>query len=202
MSPAPSTPNQKRGEIFECTPSEAVSRVFSQLIALPPLPEGPQEGRSAPVPIAYRLHDMNGGFDPEAPYCASWSYGNRTPTADCIGLVLWASKIDRKQPGYKGSQGEWLSCISIIDDARKEGRFSKLVGNDEVHGKKARPGDWLVNSAHIGMVIRPETEVSALLVIDCSPRHATDANRNAAIGIGRAWADDCIIVRPTNYRDA
>lgn len=170
-----------------------VARGWSQIAAIPtPPPGAPADAGNRP--IAYRLEGgFNGGFDPRAPHCASWSYGDRTPTADCIGFVLWASGIDRMQPGYKGTRGEWLNCASILDDAKGPRVYCELVGDDE--DVVALPGDWLVTPDHIGLIVRPANATSGVLVIDCSPRH----RRDAAINTGYAWSDACQVVRPKFY---
>lgn len=151
------------------------------------------------VPIGYRLEGgFNGGFDPHAAHCASWSYGDRTPTADCIGLVLWASGIDRMQPGYKGSRGEWLNCASLLDDADGLKKFCRPV--EVLTGEEVLPGDWLLTRDHIGMIIRPDnnsTDGFNHLVIDCSPRHG----RSTAINTGLAWSDACRPIRPVFYAE-
>lgn len=184
-----------RGKILTLTRSEAVTRALSQITAIPPLPPGTWPGDAGNRPIGYRLEPgFNGGANPEAEHCASWSYGGRTPTADCIGFVLWASGIDRYQPGYRGSRGEWLNCASILDDAAGAAKFSTVV----VPGSE-RPGDWLLDTGHISMVLRPTTRTSRPLVVDCSPRH--DQTRHACVNTGYPWSTNYKIVRPNFYKD-
>jgi hypothetical protein len=169
----------QRGEILYLHREEAVARAVSQLSVL-----------VLGKPIHYRLKDFNGGADPHAAHCASISpaggaYKVKTPTADCIGLVLWSSGIDRKQPGYEGSLGEWLNCSSLLADAHGEQRFCRPLAT----GEAALAGDWVLTKTHIGMYLR------AGLVIDCSPRHA----RNAGVGTGVPWSSMCQTLRPLVY---
>lgn len=177
----------KRGKILGITRVEAVQRVLSQVMHL--FWNAVDEKWS---PIAYRLKDFNGGSDPTATSCASISYGGRTATADCIGLVLWASGIDRKQPGYTGLLGEWLNCKSLLADARSAQKFGRFLKK----GEKPLPGDWLLTEDHIGMIIRPDEDASGgfdHLVVDCSPRHG----RDRAVNTGYPWSEACVVVRPS-----
>ncbi len=185
-----------RGARRPTTRVEAVQRVMSMITAIPtpPDPRVPDAGRR---PIAYRLETANGGADPFASHCASWSFGSRTPTSDCIGLVLWASGIDRLQPGYQGSAGEWLCCYSILDDAI--GARVYCEPGDEAH---AQPGDWLVDKGHIGMIVRPAIYVGDEmrhdhLVVDCSPRHG----RASAVNTGAPWSEAARVIRYRHYVD-
>jgi hypothetical protein len=176
------------------TRSEAWQRALAMLMAVPPPPKGaPLDAGNRP--IAYRLDDSGelGGDDPNEPICADWSFGNRTPTSDCIGLVLWASGLARRQPGYNGTRGEWLNCASLMDDALSAvPRWGKTIRREH-----ALPGDWLLTRDHIGMVIRGPTVTSDVLVVDCSPRHG----RAHAIGTGYPWSDSCVVVRPLHYTE-
>lgn len=181
----------KRGAVRPTTREEARDRVLSQIYAIPTPPDAnvPDSGRR---PIGYRLEPgYNGGANPFAIHCASWSFGGRTPTSDCIGLVLWAVGIDRMQPGYVGTAGEWLHCGSLLHDATHERRWCETVTDD-----KALPGDWLLDSNHIGMIVRPAIYVGGAmrddhLVVDCSPRHG----RDHAINTGRPWSEAARVVR-------
>lgn len=185
-----------RGAIRPTTRSEAVDRALRMLRAVP-IPPDPTVTDSGNRPIAYRLSESNGGRDPFASHCADWSYGGRTPTSDCIGLVLWASGIDRLQPGFQGTRGHWLNCHSLMFDAAGEGKFCQLVKNQY----EAIAGDWLLTDDHIAMILRPalrRTDGSQRfdhLVIDCSPRHG----RDTAIGIGAPWSDACVVARYVRY---
>ena len=170
-----------------------MARAFRALISIPIPPKG-SPGDAGNRPINYRLEEANGGSDPGAEDCCDWSFGNRTPTSDCIGFVLWCSGIDRKQPGYIGTRGEWLNCASLMDDAKGAQRFCQLLRM----GEKERPGDWLMTRDHIGIVVRAECVDSDILVADCSPRHG----RKHAIGLGGPWSDACVVVRPLIYSDA
>ncbi len=183
-----------RGTILGVTPEEAVTRVLSQIAAIPvPPPGGAVDAGHRP--IAYRLEaGFNGGFDPRAPHCASWSYGGRTPTADCIGLVLWASGVDRFQPTYSGSRGQWLNCASLLDDADGLKKFCRPLKTTEM----ARPGDWVLTRDHIGMLVRKATMDTDELVVDCSPRHG----RRCAVNTGGFWSDACRVIRPLLYKEA
>jgi hypothetical protein len=150
----------------------AAQKAFSMIIAVPVPPVGApsDEGNR---PIGYRLEDENGGRDPFAPHCEDWSYGLRTPTADCIGFVLWCSGIDRYQPTYHGSRGGWLNCISLLDDANRAKAWCRAVLYSA-----ALPGDWLITDEHIGIIVRPacylpdHTMTSDHLAVDCSPERA------------------------------
>lgn len=191
-----------RGKILYLTREEAVTRALSQVAVLPvPPPGSPLDAGNRP--IAYRLEGgYNGGDDPTAPHCASWSYGYRTPTADCIGLVLWASGIDRKQPSFNGSRGEWLNCASLLDDADGAQVFCRPLSKSEL----PTSGDWVLTRGHIGMLIRPPRvvghsgmwEIAPALVVDCSPRHG----RQAAVGVGRVWSGNCRFIRPRIYMES
>jgi hypothetical protein len=190
-----------RGKILWLDRKKAVERALSQIVVVPTPPHGaPSDagGRG----IAYRLEGgFNGGFNPEAEHCASWSYGPRTPTADCIGFVLWASGIDRMQPGYHGTRDEWLNCASLLDDAHGEKKFCRTLSKEET----GLPGDWMLTDGHIGMVLRYTPMIAnpkfRYLVADCSPRHAIDENRNSAINTGYAWSDYYQIIRPLIYAE-
>lgn len=181
----------KRGKILHLTAIEARARALSQIIACPtPPPGSPRDAGNRP--IGYRLEGgFNGGFDPEAVHCASWSFGDRTPTADCIGLVLWASGIDRKQPGYRGSLGEDLNCESLDDDANGGKRFCRPLMN----GETGDVGDWLLTRDHIGIIVRKKCVGSDWLVVDCSPRHGWDTGVNT----GYPWSTKCRVIRPLVY---
>ncbi len=175
-----------RGTWLPSTPALRVQRALSQVYAVPTPPPG-APADAGKRPIAYRLDGgYNGGDDPHAPHCASWSYGDRTPTADCIGLALWSCMIDRKQPGYAGSRGEWLNCASLIDDVDGACRFALPIDD-----AKAQPGDLLITRDHVGVIIRPAIGDFDHLVVDCSPRHG----RQTAVGIGGPWSDACRVIR-------
>lgn len=185
---------KKRGVILRLSKEQAVSRALRMVIDVPIPPKG-SPADAGDRPIAYRLEGgYNGGADPTADHCASWSYGGRTPTADCIGLVLWASGVDRMQPGYKGTRGEWLNCASLLDDAHTPtpSYCRKLAPGEDV-----RIGDWLLTRDHIGMIVRPACGGSDHLVVDCSPRHG----RPTAVNTGYPWSDACEVVRPLVYKE-
>jgi hypothetical protein len=174
------------------------------MILVIPVPPAGSPSDAGCRPGAYRLEDMNGGKDPYAPHCFDWSYGSRTPTGDCVALVLWASGLDRLQPDYAGSDGPWLRCPSLIADAD-----GARVWCAPVEYAKARPGDWLVTAGHIGEVIRgpqylPNGKMTSdILVVDCSPRHAvaneTGEQNACAVGIGYSWSKACRVVRYNRY---
>ncbi len=181
-----------RGTILHISRDMARTRALSQILAIPKAPPGaPHDAGNRP--IAYRLEGgFNGGSNPSAEHCVSWSFGDRTPTADCIGFVLWASGIDRLQPGYAGSRGEWLNCASLLDDADGGMKFCRPLGKYE----EALVGDWLLTRDHIGFVLRPPCDgISDALVVDCSPRHG----RATAVNTGYPWSDACRIIRPLCY---
>lgn len=188
-----------RGVILHLTRAEVEARALSQIIVKPAPPAGAPKDAGGRF-INYRLEGgYNGGFDPTAPNCASWSFGNRTPTADCIGLALWASGIDRKQPGYKGSRGEWLNCASLLDDADGAKKFCRPLMIREL----PMIGDWLLTRDHIGVVVYVGGSLGAwdledIQVVDCSPRHG----RAHAVGIGGPWDEDCRVIRPLFYTEA
>lgn len=175
-----------RGTWLPFTMQERAMRAISMILAIPKPPAGaPADAGNRP--IVYRLEGgYNGGDDPAAEHCASWSFGGRTPTSDCIGLALWAWGIDRKQPGYKGSRGEWLNCASLIDDADGECRFVTPIDD-----ARAVAGDLLITRDHVGVIIRPGIGEFDHLVVDCSPRHG----RLTAVGIGGPWSDACRVLR-------
>jgi hypothetical protein len=143
-------------------------------------------------PPAYRLGC--GGNDPTADTCATWTTiaGVKLPATDCIGLALWAARCDRYQPGYAGSAGAWLSTRAVYDDAR-----GAKVYFEPVMANVVESGDFLVSPpagtpyGHIGVVIRPPTSRTGVLVVDASPRHG----RMSAIGVGGTWSDAAIFVR-------
>lgn len=151
-------------------------------------------------PIGYRLKPgHNGGMDPTAEHCGQWSYGGRQLTADCIGLVMWASGLNRWQKGYKGPSGEWLDCNAIFKDAKENeaGRAAR-EWSYQVTWQEAKLGDWVVTPKHIEMVIRPECNGNnGPLLIGCSPRFDTTCYQS--IGVGRVWDRSAIVVRPLHY---
>jgi len=181
-----------RGVILHLHRNEVVLRGFSQITCIPTPPAGsPSDAGNRP--ITYRLQGgFNGDHDPTAPHCADWSYGNRTPTADCVGFDLWASGIDRCQPNYKGSEDEWLACQSLLDDAKGEKVFCYEVAREH-----SLPGDWLVTSDHMALIISPPANGRDCLVIDCSPRHGWVQS----INIGLPWSTSCKVLRPNFYLD-
>lgn len=194
-----------RGKNLQLQSGTVVGRALSQIYVRPPRPpEAPDDWVSCL--IQYRLEGgYNGGKDPSAPHCASWSFGDRVPTADCVGFALWSAGIDRLQPGYNGSRGEWLNCDSIIDDSHGAQKFFKPVGS--LAGK---PGDLLVMPSgdgahgHIGVILAAGTHKNEVLVADCSPAHhpyngVQDSDRFGAVGTRGIWSDTCVIVRPAWY---
>lgn len=187
-----------RGLILRISREQAVQRALSQIVAVPVPPVGAPED-AGNYAIGYRLKDFNGDTDPAAPHCASWSYGLRRPTADCVGFVLWASGIDRCQPTYKGSADEWLSCYSLLDDAHgtnlPHGTNPRQFCRPLDAGEGEKPGDWMVTADHIAFVVRPATRDVGCLVVDCSPRHTFIS----AINTGFAWSEGCQILRPLIY---
>jgi hypothetical protein len=191
----PSFPRQ-RGVVRALTRQQAIERALSALSQVPDPPD-PDVSDAGRRPIAYRLDPgFNGGFDPFASHCASWSYGGRTPTSDCIGFLLWSSGIDRDQPQYHGVEGPWLNCVSLIADADGDRVFCESVDHD-----KAQAGDWLLTADHCAMIIRPAIFGNATamrfdhLVIDCSPRHG----RDTAVGLGLPWSHACRVLRYKHY---
>jgi len=201
-----------RGARLTITREQALVRALLGLAAVPTPPVGaPKDAGMRPV--HYRLPYPNGGDNPHdnfglyGNHSCGWANGERVPTMDCIGFVLGAIGIDRRQPGYNGANGEWLNCLSIVRDARGKQEFFFEVNED-----LALPGDILVNEKHIGLIVRPklswtvdtdgdgvvdkgEERHEDLLVIDCSPRHG----RETGIGIGRRWASDCLVARYRFY---
>lgn len=196
-----------RGLILRIPREQAVLRALSQIVAVPtPLKTAPSDAGGRP--ISYRLPEKNGGFDPTAPHCASWSYGDRTPTADCIGFVLWASGMDRCQPHYDGTRDEWLNCASLLDDADKFDKdktynFCRPLATSGANTERPQPGDWLLTRDHIAMIVRVPlkwsmagtTKSIPLVVVDCSPRHGYDNS----IQMGTAWSPLCRVIRPLVY---
>lgn len=181
-----------RGKVLRIHSTVAVTRALSQIIVLPVPPRGaPADAGNRP--INYRNDDSGllGGRDPEAPHCADWSFGDRVPTSDCIGLTLWSSGIDRYQPGFHGTHGAWLNCKSLMADARTTQKVCRPLRFGEVE----QPGDWLLTEAHIGVIVRPTSKGSKMLIVDCSPRHG----RETAVNIGGPWSKACQVIRPLVY---
>lgn len=180
--------------VLELTRGQVVARALSMIVATP---EPRKKTADAGLrPIHYRLDTSGllGGDDPNAPHCADWSYGGRTPTADCIGFALWASGLARQQPGYSGSRGDWLNCASLLDDADGNRAWCRPLAA----GEMAKPGDWLLTRDHIGVIVRPKLRPGQEhLVVDCSPRHG----RNTAIDTGGPWSGECRVIRPQHYAD-
>ncbi len=174
---------------------QVLNRAISQIIITPAPPPG-APADAGHRPIHYRLDDSGllGGDDPSSLHCADWSYGKRTPTADCIGFALWASGIARNQPDYSGSRGTWLNCASLLDDADGAKKFCRpLFANEQ-----ARHADWLLTRDHIAVIIRPAQRPDQdHLVVDCSPRHG----RTTAIDTGGPWSGECRVIRPLFYTD-
>lgn len=194
-----------RGTILKLHRDAVINRWLTNMLAVPVPPKGAPKDAGF-RPIHYRLESENGDKDPTADYCCDWSYGGRTPTADCVGFILHGCGIDRLQPGYKGSSGPWLHCPSILTDAIGPRTFFRLLATDE----PVLPADLLVTNDHIAGILRPAIRAPFRLqpaesadpdydhlVIDCSPRHG----RNSAIGIGGPWSDNCTVVRPLFYAD-
>jgi hypothetical protein len=191
-----------RGTRLQLTRAQVVDRAWAQLRAIPAPPPGapPDAGGR---PITYRLETENGGDDPSQAGCWDWSFGNRTPTADCIGLVLHCLGIDRLQPGFKGSRGEWLNCASICDDADGARVFFEPIAIDQ-----AIEGDVIISRGkdgghgHIAVIVRracrwkvgDRVETSPPLVIDCSRRHE-DQLGHEGVGLGTPWSTSCRAVR-------
>lgn len=196
-----------RGIILHLTRDEVLARAYRNLLVVPkPLPGSPADAGNHP--IGYRLGGgFNGDSDPTAPYCYSWSFGGRRPTADCIGFVLHASGIDRLQLEYRGSRydksvkGSWLNCASLLDDAHgtdlPKGTAARQFCRPLAPEEQPLPGDWLLTRDHIGLILRRETADSGILVMDCSPRHG----RTTGIGIGYAWSEACEVIRPLFYKE-
>jgi hypothetical protein len=197
-----------RGTRLTLTRQEIVARALFGLVAVPPAPAG-APGDAGGRPGHYRLPYPNGGDDPtrgfglNQPHCFAWAYGDRTPVADCIGFALYCLGIDRKQPGYKGLNGEWLNCAAIVADAQGACKFFTRIKEED-----ALPGDLLVDDKHVGVIVRRalhwfvdtdgdgvkdkgEERDEDILVIDCSPRHG----RESAIGLGHRWSSKCIVAR-------
>jgi hypothetical protein len=195
----------RRGKVLELSRMHVVARALGQILAVPtPPPGAPADAGNRP--IAYRLDDSGllGGRDPDQPHCADWSYGLRTPTADCVGFALWASGIDRRQPGYNGLNGQWLNTDSLLADADGEQKFCRPLRM----GEAAKPGDWLISASrrvlfkrvpgHIGVIVRPSPGAAfEHLVVDCSPRHG----RDTAINTGGPWSKACRVIRPLFLAD-
>ena len=155
------------------------------------MPAGAPEG-TEPSPIGYRLEPgHNGGSDPMAPHCGSPSFGDRVYTADCVGFVLWCLGSDRLQPGFKGFNGEWLNCASILRDSQREQLYFEPVP-DPTH---VLPADALITATHIGLIVRVGAGDFDCLVADCSPRHG----RKTAVGLGNPWDDACRVVRYRHF---
>ncbi len=198
-----------RGTTVKLSRKEIVERALFGIIAVPRAPRGaPADAGNRPP--HYRLPYPNGGDDPTRaygiygePHCFAWAYGDRTPVADCIGFALYCLGVDRYQPGYTGTNGAWLNCKSIVDDANGPRKFFTRATEAE-----ALPGDLLIDDAHVGVIVRPalrwwvdtdgdnvldkgEDRREDILVVDCSPRHG----REASVNFGGRWSSKCIVVR-------
>jgi hypothetical protein len=158
-------------------------------------------------PVAYRLDDSGllGGDDPTRPHCADVSYGGRTLTSDCAGFALHCAGIARKQPGYKGSKGEWLNTDSVLDDAHGQQRFFRTLRP----GEEALPGDLVVTrskyllgvrikAGHMEVLVRRAVPGFKAMTIGCSQRFG----RDTAIGVGYVWSPACQVIRPLFYKEA
>lgn len=188
-----------RGTRLHLTREQVVVRAFAQLTAIPASPPGAPDD-AGHRPVGYRLEAENGGDDPTAAGCWDWSYNDRAPTADCIGFALHCLGIDRMQPGYKGSRGEWLNCQSICDDAAGARRFFELVPWDQ-----QLAADLLIDTGHVGVIVRRACSWTVggrpvscpPMVVDCSPRHgrAGATIGHAGIGVGGPWSSACRVVR-------
>lgn len=195
-----------RGTRRPTTRADAVARAFVDLCAVPkPPPGSPLDAGDRP--IAYRLETANGGKNPFAQNCGDWSYGNRTMTADCVGAVCFWLGIDRYQPDPEvfPEYGGWMNTDSIIQHADADAALWRRLRL----GESPRAGDVLVSPStrkllggrkpgHIGLIVRPATRVSDILVIDCSPTHGKDT----AIGLRGPWSKECIVLRPTFLLDS
>ena len=203
-----------RGTNLRLLRKEAIARALSHLVLIPdPPPNSPADAGGRPV--NYRLSTANGDLDPRAAHCASWSFGNRVPTSDCIGFLLFSAGIDRCQPDYDGVRDIWLNCESLLSDAFGSGlkemlklngltieplkkttkgwRFCRPLHEHE----RALAGDWVLTDTHCAMLLRAGGGPDDLdpLVIDCSPRHG----RKTAVGIGGYWSESCVVLRPLIY---
>lgn len=181
-----------RGKILSLTRTEVVARALSALTHVPIPPSGSPKDAGGRTIQYSREPGKNGGFDPTAKHCASWT-DKKIPTADCVGFALWACGIDRLQPGYDGSRGEWLNCGALWDDAEGDAKFVRFVPDEE-----AKAGDCLLTKDHIGVIIRPECKNDAHMVLDCSPRHG---RHNSAIETGGPWSDACKVIRWKHLTD-
>jgi hypothetical protein len=178
-----------RGAIVPTTAGDAVARALRWIDGRP-LPTHPQAPADAkPSPIRYRLKGgYNGGKDPLARHPASWSYGLRVPTADCVGFVAWCLGFDRLQPGHFPTREGYANCDSICDDADAERSFfARVVG-------APRPGDVVayrsryvlgvrVAVGHIGLVVSDPVTADpwSCRVVDCSA--SVDRKRGHAISM-------------------
>lgn len=155
--------------------------------------EIPDEELTGRRPITYRNDSSGrlGGDWPEYVGCYDWSWGNRTPTADCVGLACWAAGISRNQPGFDGISGPWLHGPSILADASTERRFFEYAGD-----ATARPGDWAVSRDHVAIIVRPDYN-GEHLVVDCSPSN----RRDRAVDTSYIW-DGASVCRPLWYDEA
>jgi hypothetical protein len=186
--------------ILNLTREEVLERAFAHLSLLHKGSDGVRR------PVAYRLDDSGllGGDDPRAPHCADVSYGGRTLTADCAGFALYSIGLARKQPGYKGSKGEWLNTDSVLDDAHGQQKFFRTLKL----GERALPGDLIVTrgayllgkrvkAGHVEVLLRRAAPGYKMLSIGCSPRFG----RDTAIGVGEQWSAACEVVRPKHLID-
>ncbi len=203
-----------RGTIRPTTVEESIQRARSMISYMPEPPHDAGSG-AFPQPIRYRLKaGYNGGFDPRLVHPASFSYGRRTPTADCVGFVAWAQgwdryqsrEFDRNKKGaiiYKG----WINCDSALRAARSPNPswFEEIevpeLGCLVVYGSiylKRKPGDdkRKRKPGHIGIVVDPlpaewDPEFrecwQELQVVHCSSSNDRK-NGGAAIQQTSGWA--------------
>lgn len=186
-----------RGQIRPTTNAQAVDRARVMVGFKPVLPPRAPEG-IARQPIRYRLSPNNGGKNPYAQHPADWSYGRRTPTCDCIGLVVWCLGFDRLQKGHFEARGGWANTDSILADAYGPAEFFEVIDAPElgcvvVYGSVRRNGRR--RPGHIGLVVDPlPAEFSSdykecwtdVRVIHCS--RGNDTRTGAAVRETSAYA--------------
>ena len=141
-------------------------------------------------PILYRLKEHNGGQDPFAPHCASWSPDLKRWTSDCTGFVCWCLGLDRYQPP------DWINTDSALEDAlKKKVRFEPLelpelgcvvvYGGAWKNGIRTKVGHWGIVT---GLPAEWGPSWDLLSVTHCSSGQSRKHGAAIAETSGQLWA--------------
>jgi hypothetical protein len=183
-----------RSIIRPTTPAEAASRARSMIGFKVPLHANAPAG-IVPMRIAYRIDGGNGGTDPLAPHCASWSYGWRVPTSDCVGLACWAIGTSRFHKEFTEYGGD-MNTDSMILDADGKRSFYTDADRPRVGGLCVTPSIFTKGRprrpGHVGVIVKVPTEWDPkapqwdlVHVVHChGPQSAVHM---PAISLGDAW---------------